>query len=203
MPGLVHLSSIVTVRLPRQPALRPAWVQANLEPPPLPWSGPSDRWEGNDDMAAERSEVRVSGWRRRLWSDRRWGWRTADSGGWAGGNTARWTSDGTEPDQPTPERETERDFNTSKLNSVFYMKWSHVCCCGDALTLKNTGFPFRDSARLMFSTPHWKHMTRSHDSVNICMTVHVQRDFWMKMLLSDDIIEHKNYLYHWYTIIGC
>lgn len=123
-PGSVHLSSIVTVRLPRQPPLRPARVQANLEPPP-PRPGPSDPWDGNDDMAAERSEVRVSGWRRRLWSDRRWGWRTADSGGWAGGNTARWTSDGTEPDQPTPERDT--DFSTSKLN-WFYMKWSHVCC---------------------------------------------------------------------------
>lgn len=52
----------------------------------------------------ERSEVRVSGWRRRPWSDHRWGSHTADSGGSADGNTTRWTSDEPEPDQPMPER---------------------------------------------------------------------------------------------------
>ncbi len=77
--------------------LRATRVQANLE---------SSAAAGF--MAAERSEVRVSGWRRRPWSERRWGWHRADSGGWADGNTACWTSDGTEPDPPAPERERER-----------------------------------------------------------------------------------------------
>lgn len=57
--------------------------------------------------------MKVSGWRRRPWSLRRWGWCTAGSGGSAGGNRAGWTSGGTGPGLPEPGRTTyifrERD----------------------------------------------------------------------------------------------